>query len=205
MSTHLWRTQGGLANDFYLFSVYFTLHKPTFLCFWTKRRFNTTAVWNLPTNHERVVAWYVASGHSLPIAADEGWHSLKRPYRTVAVNSWSVFTEVSTPILLQKDITLYTYVSENWRKAIRCLIHTTGCMELKGTGSTLWLTPSAMQQPTMTWLHFQQSRSVKLENVDIQQLGSGSGVSTVHSGITVCAGISHKPAQILTYQSLSCS
>ena len=35
----------------------FTLHESAFLCFWTKRRFNTTAVWKMLTNHELVVAW----------------------------------------------------------------------------------------------------------------------------------------------------
>ena len=32
----------------------------------------------------------VASEHCLPTAADERWHSLRRPYSTVAVNSLSV-------------------------------------------------------------------------------------------------------------------
>ena len=38
-----------------------------------------------------------ASGSCMPSAADEGWHSPKRPYSTVAVNSSRVCTEVSCP------------------------------------------------------------------------------------------------------------
>ena len=50
-------------------------------------------VWKMLTNHKLVVMLESC----MPSAADEGWHSPKRPYSTVAVNSLWVCTEVSFP------------------------------------------------------------------------------------------------------------
>ena len=63
-----------------------------FSLYWTKPQFHTTVVWN----QSWISGCLVASGRCLPSAADKGWHSPKRPYGTLAVNS---FTEISGTFL----------------------------------------------------------------------------------------------------------
>ena len=94
-----WKTQGGLAHDLYLSQFYFTLHKLAFLCFQTKRRFNTTAVWKMLSNHN-ISGCLAASGSCMPSAADEGWHSSKRPYSTASTVRQFVQRYVSCPFFL---------------------------------------------------------------------------------------------------------
>ena len=52
-----WKMQGGLADDLYLFSVYFHTAPANFSLFLMKWRFNTTVVGKLLTNHKWVVTW----------------------------------------------------------------------------------------------------------------------------------------------------
>ena len=53
-------------------------------------------------DQSRISGCLAASGSCMPSAADKGWHSLKRPYSTVAVNSLSVCTEVSCYFFLSR-------------------------------------------------------------------------------------------------------
>ena len=51
-------------------------------------------------DQSRISGCLAASGSCMPSAADEGWHSPKKPYSTVAVNTSWVCTEVSCPFFL---------------------------------------------------------------------------------------------------------
>ena len=52
----------------------------------------------------RISGYLAASGSCMPSAADKGWHFLKRPYSTVAVNSSLVCTEVSCPFFCHMQL-----------------------------------------------------------------------------------------------------
>ena len=49
--------RSGQRMVYTFFQYIFTLHEPAFLCCQTKQQFNTTAVWEMLTIHESVVAW----------------------------------------------------------------------------------------------------------------------------------------------------
>ena len=87
---------GSLVDVLYLVSVFFHPAWVGFLLFPNK-----TAIEHHSCLEGADQLWisgcFVASGSCMPSAADEVWHSPKRPYSTVAVNSSWVCTEVSCP------------------------------------------------------------------------------------------------------------
>ena len=89
-----WKTQGGLENNLYLFSVYFHPAQGKFPI--SERNGDLTpqlfgSCWPITNEWLRGSFWTLYA----QCCWHEGWHSPKRPY-TVVVNSLSVCTEVRT-------------------------------------------------------------------------------------------------------------
>ena len=84
-------TEGGLSDEFYFLRVFSPLRELHFIC--SFKRNDNLSLEVVDQSQRR--SCLVASGHCLPSAADEGWHSAKRPYSTVAVQQFVIFTAVN--------------------------------------------------------------------------------------------------------------